>query len=57
MRELDPAVVDVPFNPTAENMARYLALVIGPTALEGSGVQLVSVTVEETRKCQATFSL
>lgn len=50
------SIVVVPFRPTAENMARYLLEVVGPQQLAGTGVQLVSVTVEETRKCQATAS-
>jgi hypothetical protein len=48
------SIVFVPFNPTAENMARYLLEVIGPQQLVGTGVGLVSVTVEETRKCSAS---
>jgi 6-pyruvoyltetrahydropterin/6-carboxytetrahydropterin synthase len=52
----DPdGVVFVPFNPTAENMARYLVDVVGPMELEGTGVRLVSCRVEETRKCSATY--
>ncbi|MFP4895805.1 6-pyruvoyl trahydropterin synthase family protein [Paraburkholderia sp. EG304] len=57
LREIDRTVVKVPFNPTAENMAEYLVTVVGPEALEGTGVRLVEVTVEETRKCSATYSL
>ena len=51
------SVVWVPFNPTAENMADYLLTVIGPRLLEGTGVKLVSVRIEETRKCSAEVSL
>jgi 6-pyruvoyltetrahydropterin/6-carboxytetrahydropterin synthase len=51
------AVVEVAFNPTAENMARYLVEVVGPLRLKGTGVRLVRVRVEETRKCSATFAL
>lgn len=47
----------VPFNPTAELMAQYLVEVVGPQQLEGTGVQLVSVRIDETRKCSATYSL
>ena len=51
---LDPAgVVSVPFNPTAENMADYLIRFVGPSRLAGTGVTLVRVTIEETRKCAA----
>lgn len=50
-------LVLVPFNPTAELMAQYLVEVVGPQRLEGTGVQLVSVRIDETRKCSATYSL
>lgn len=48
-------VVWVPFNPTAENMAQFLVDEIGPQQLEGTGVKLTSVRIEETRKCSATY--
>lgn len=54
--EIDPVAVKVPFNPTAENMAEHLVMVVGPAMLAGTGVRLVEVTVEETRKCSATYS-
>ena len=47
--------VKVPFNPTAENMAQYLVEVVGPAQLKGTGVVLDMVTIEETRKCSATY--
>lgn len=50
-------VVLVPFNPTAELMAQHLLSVVGPSQLEGTGVRLVEVTMEETRKCSATVEL
>lgn len=50
-------LVIVPFNPTAELMARYLVEVVGPELLSGTGVRLLSVRIEETRKCSATYSL
>jgi 6-pyruvoyltetrahydropterin/6-carboxytetrahydropterin synthase len=61
-REVDESicsesVVYLPFNPTAEHMAQYLVEEVGPEQLEGTGVQLVSCTVEETRKCSASFTL
>lgn len=46
------AIVRVPFNPTAENMAAYLLHAVGPTQLP-KGMRLVEVRVEETRKCGA----
>lgn len=51
------SVVQVPFNPTAENMASYLLKVVGPQQLAGTGVTLSRVTVEETRKCSAEAAL
>jgi 6-pyruvoyltetrahydropterin/6-carboxytetrahydropterin synthase len=57
MLALDPTVVIVPFNPTAENMAAYLLNVIGPGQLEGTGARLISVRIEETRKCSASAEL
>ena len=53
--EIDPTIVIVPFNPTAENIAQHLVEVIGPQQLAGTGVSLLQCRVEETRKCSATF--
>jgi len=55
--QLDPTVVIVPFNPTAENIAQYLVEVIGPEQLAGTGIKLVHCDVEETRKCSASFRI
>lgn len=49
--------VFVPFNPTAENMARHLVDVVGPEVLAGTGCWLVRVEIEETRKCRAAYDL
>jgi 6-pyruvoyltetrahydropterin/6-carboxytetrahydropterin synthase len=49
-------VILVPFNPTAENMAKYLVEIVGARALVGSGTYLHSCKVEETRKCSATYT-
>jgi 6-pyruvoyltetrahydropterin/6-carboxytetrahydropterin synthase len=63
MPELDPngflleSIVYLPFNPTAENMARYLVEIIGPYQLAGTNVRLVAVLIEETAKCHASYSL
>lgn len=50
-------IVLLPFNPTAEHMAKYLVEEIGPRMLEGTPVVLHSCRVEETRKCSAVYSL
>lgn len=57
MRQMDESVVALPVNPTCENLAAYLLTVVGPQRLEGTGVRLVEVVVEETRKCSARASL
>lgn len=56
LKALDPeGVVIVTFNPTAENMAEHLVERISPVALADTGVRVISVIVEETRKCKATY--
>ena len=50
-------LVVVPFNPTAEAMAQYLVETVAPAQLAGTGVTLVSCRVEETARCNATYSL
>ena len=53
LQAIDPTVVALPFNPTAENMADHLINVVGPQQLGDSGLVVLGVTVEETRKCSA----
>lgn len=51
-------VVSVPFNPTAENMAEHLLVLICPALLfEYSGLVATKIRVEETRKCSAVAGL
>ncbi|MEX3639912.1 6-pyruvoyl tetrahydropterin synthase family protein [Paraburkholderia sp. BR14427] len=57
LRDLDPSVVGMPFNPTAENLAQWLVTKLGPEILQETGVRLVEVRVEETRKCSVTYRL
>lgn len=58
LKEIAPEdLVIVPFNPTAEAMARYLVEEVAPHNLEGTGVTLVACTVEETAKCRASYRL
>ena len=53
----DGGIHPVPFNPTAENMGKYLLEIVGPSELANTGVQLTKVIVEETRKCSAEVTL
>lgn len=58
LTHLDPnGVVWVPFNPTAENMARYLVLEVAPKQLMTTNCILVKVRIEETAKCSASYEL
>lgn len=47
----------LPYNPTAENMAKYLLEVMCPTVLEGSGAQAVCVRIWETEEAYAEASV
>ena len=57
LRQVDPTIVVVGFNPTAENLGQHLLNVVAPMQLVGTGAKLVEVVVEETRKCSATVRL
>lgn len=57
LRSIDPSVVALPFNPTAEAMAQHLVEVVGPEVMSESGVRLVRCEVQETRKCEAQYEV
>jgi len=48
---------ELPYNPTAENLANYLLHKVGPARLDGTGVTLSKVVVWETENCYAEASL
>lgn len=50
------SIVITPFNPTAENMGEFIGTVVGPQILP-QGTNLVSVIIEETRKCSTKWTL
>lgn len=56
-KDIIESLVVVPYNPTAENIAKYLVNVIAPEKLKGSGVKLIKCIVEETRKCSASYEI
>lgn len=45
----------LPYNPTAENMARYLGEAVAPRVLLDSGVRVVRVELWETENCKAEW--
>lgn len=57
LASIDHTVVLVPFNPTAENIAEYFVSSIAPLQLKGTGIVLISCTLNETSKCSATFAI
>lgn len=58
LQQLDPeGLIEVPYNPTAENIARHMVETVGPTQLADTECQLIRCIVEETRKCRASYSL
>lgn len=48
---------ELPVNPTAENLARYLLLDVCPEVLGDSGVEVYRVVVQETKNCSAEATL
>lgn len=48
---------ELPYNPTAENMALFLLKEVAPKCLEGTGVKITRVVLKETPNCQAEVSL
>ena len=58
LKALDPdGVVSVPYNPTAENIARYMVEMVSPVELAGTGCTIIKCRVEETRKCSASYEI
>jgi 6-pyruvoyltetrahydropterin/6-carboxytetrahydropterin synthase len=54
---IDTTIVTIPYNPTAENLAKYLVETVAPPLLHDCPVTLYQVTVEETSKCSASYAL
>lgn len=57
LRELGHKTYQLPYNPTAENMADYLLNVVGPMTLKTTGVRLIKVVLWETENCYAEAEL
>lgn len=48
---------EMPYNPTAENMAKFLLTKICPQLFADTGVTIVSITIHETENCSAKVEL
>jgi 6-pyruvoyltetrahydropterin/6-carboxytetrahydropterin synthase len=57
LQDIDKSVVLVPYNPTAENIAKYLLDEVGPMLLKNYDITLSSVSIRETNKCSANIQL
>ena len=55
LQAIDATVLILNFNPTAENIAKYLVEEIAPNQLKDTGCKLMKCEVEETRKCSAIY--
>ena len=50
-------IVVTEFNPTAENIAKYICTEVAVEQLAGTGCVLIECRIEETRKCSATYKI
>lgn len=58
IRSVEPHRLFVmPYNPTAENMAKYLLEEVAPQVLEGTGARAVKIVMWETEESYAEVSL
>lgn len=55
LQAIDETVLILNFNPTAENIAKYLVEEIAPNQLKDTGCKLIKCEIEETRKCSAIY--
>ena len=58
----DPSLEDhkhflLPYNPTAENIAKYLLLEVSPELFKDTDVEIIAIVVHETPNCKAMASL
>lgn len=57
LKKIDPTIVTLPYNPTAENLAKYLVDIVGPKLFVNQNIQLTEVILEETSKCSASYAI
>jgi 6-pyruvoyltetrahydropterin/6-carboxytetrahydropterin synthase len=55
--EKNKPVFICPFNPTAENMAKYLIEIVCPMVLKNCNVKVVKIELYETENCKVEVSL
>lgn len=57
VKDIDPTTVRVPFNPTAENLAKHMVEVIAPALFKHHKIDCIlsKCKIGETEKCSATY--
>lgn len=57
VKDIDPTVVRVDFNPTAENLAKHMVESVAPYLFNAAKIDCVlsRCKIDETRKCSATY--
>lgn len=56
LKTIDPhGIVEVTFNPTAENLAKHFTEEIASDLLKKHNCKLIKCRIEETRKCSVTY--
>jgi 6-pyruvoyltetrahydropterin/6-carboxytetrahydropterin synthase len=57
LSELDPSVVFVPFNPTAEGIAEFIVIVLGTSLLRETNYTITKCTVQQGLHFSATYTI
>ena len=57
IRKLDTKLYPLPYNPTAENMAKWLLFDICPRLFKDTGVVVTKIVLWETENCYAEVTL
>lgn len=57
LKKIDPTVILVSFNPTAEQIGKYFMEEVAPMLLADTNCVLVKLKIEETRKCSVNIEL
>lgn len=47
------SIFELPYNPTAENLAKFLLENVCPIVFKGTGIKILAIEVQETENCTA----
>ena len=57
LSEIDPNVVFVPFNPTADGIAEYIVVVLGTSLLRDTNYTITKCSVQQGNKLTANYTI